>query len=438
MTAPDLTAPAADMGRAIAAGRLDPVELAEAMLTASAEHPDIYARTTPARARAEAEAAALRARAGTRRGPLDGVPISWKDLFDTAGTATEGGSAILRGRVPDRDARVLENATAQGLVCLGKTHMTELAFSGLGVNPVTATPPNRHDPSLAPGGSSSGAAASVGYGLAAAGIGSDTGGSVRAPSAWNDLVGFKTSVGSLPMRGVIPLCARFDTIGPLARTVEDAALLYAAMGNNRAPDLGGADPAGARFLVLDNPAVAPLDDAPQAAFEGALSRLSAAGATIGHATLAELEQAMTLTSLFPAEAWGTWGDAIRDRGASMHPPIRARFEAGQTIGAARFVADWQTLDRLRAGFAEATAGYDAVLLPTVAILPPRTADLLADDEEFTARNLETLRNTRVGNLMNLTGLTLPTGTRHCGLMLLCPPGHEARALRLGAAVEKSL
>jgi len=441
MTAPDLTAPAADMGRAIARGALDPVELAQAMLDAidgNAHGPQIYARTTPDRALSEAVAAAQRAKAGTRRGPLDGVPISWKDLFDTAGTATEAGSAILAGRVPERDAKVLENAAAQGLVCLGKTHMTELAFSGLGVNPVTATPPNRHDPALAPGGSSSGAAASVGYGLAAAGIGSDTGGSVRAPAAWNDLVGFKTSVGSLPMRGVVPLCARFDTIGPLARTVEDAALLFAAMGNTRAPDLAGADVGSARFLVLNNPAIAPLDDAPQAAFEDALSKLSTKGATIDHATLPELEQAMALTSLFPAEAWGTWGEAILQRGASMHPPIRARFEAGQAVGGAKFVADWQVLDALRAGFGAQTAGYDAVLLPSVAILPPRIEDLLADDDEFTARNLETLRNTRVGNLMNLTGLTLPTGTRHCGLMLLCPAGHEARALRLGAAVEKTL
>lgn len=441
MTAPDLTAPAADMGRAIAKGALDPVELAQAMLDAiegSVHGPQIYARTTPVRALAEAEAAAQRAKAGTRRGPLDGVPISWKDLFDTAGTATEAGSAILAGRVPDRDAKVLENAAAQGLVCLGKTHMTELAFSGLGVNPVTATPPNRHDPALAPGGSSSGAAASVSYGMAAAGIGSDTGGSVRVPSAWNDLVGFKTSVGSLSMKAVVPLCARFDTIGPLARTVEDAALLFAAMGNTRAPDLGGAEVTNARFLVLNNPAIAPLDDTPQAAFEGALSRLSASSATIDHATLPELEQAMALTTIFPAEAWGTWGDAILERGASMHPPVRARFEIGRDVGGAQFVADWLTLDALRAAFAVKTAGYDAVLLPTVPILPPRTADLLSDDAEFSGRNMEALRNTRVGNLMNMTGLTLPTGTPQCGLMLLCPAGHEARALRLGAAVEKTL
>ena len=149
---------AAALGRGIAAGEIEPVALAEAHLDAVAAHPhgrEIYARTTPERAKAEAAAAHDRAKAGRLRGPLDGVPISWKDLFDTAGVATEAGSALLEGRVPDTDARVLRTATAAGLVCLGKTHMTELAFSGLGYNPVTATPPNINDPEGAPGGSSS-------------------------------------------------------------------------------------------------------------------------------------------------------------------------------------------------------------------------------------------------------------------------------------------
>ena len=187
-----LTESAAELGRGIEAGRIDPVDLTETYFAAIENHPyrdRIYARLTGDRARAEAKAASERARAGLRRSPLDGVPISWKDLFDTAGVATEAGTALLKGRVPDRDARVLANATSAGLVCLGKTHMTELAFSGLGLNPVTASPPCVNDHESVSGGSSSGAATSVAFGLAAAGIGSDTGGSVRVPSVWNDLVG---------------------------------------------------------------------------------------------------------------------------------------------------------------------------------------------------------------------------------------------------------
>ena len=195
---------ASDLGRGIAAGKIDPVALTETYLAAGAAHPfgpRIYVRMTPERALAEAESARQRAKAGLRRGLLDGVPISWKDLFDTAGIVTEAGSMLLEGRVPEADAAVLQRATQAGTVCLGKTHMSELAFAGLGVNPAyggntdpkPGTPPNLHDPALAPGGSSSGAAASVAFGLAAAGIGSDTGGSVRVPAAWNDLVGLKTT-----------------------------------------------------------------------------------------------------------------------------------------------------------------------------------------------------------------------------------------------------
>jgi aspartyl-tRNA(Asn)/glutamyl-tRNA(Gln) amidotransferase subunit A len=266
---------AAAIGRAIGEGRADPVEVAGFFLEAIAAHPHatrIYARLTPERARAEAGAARERARAGTRRGPLDGVPLSWKDLFDSAGTATEAGTPFLKGRVPERDAGVLERATQGGTVCLGKTQMTEFAFSGLGLNPRTATPPNRHDPSLLPGGSSSGAAASVALGLAPAAVGSDTGGSIRLPAAWNDLVGFKPAWGALPLDGVVPLCPSFDTAGPIAQDVEDAGLVWEAMGGPRV-DLRGASLDGVVLGALRTTVMDGLEAAPARAFEGAVARL---------------------------------------------------------------------------------------------------------------------------------------------------------------------
>ena len=171
---------AADLGRGIARGEIDAEALCETYLAAIADHPDadrIYARTTAELARAEAAAAAKRARLGLRLGPLDGVPVSWKDLFDTAGVATEAGSKLLEGRMQTQDAAVLSAASHAGTVCLGKTHMSELAFSGLGLNPTVATPPGLHDRGAVPGGSSSGAATSVSFGLAPIAIGSDTGGS---------------------------------------------------------------------------------------------------------------------------------------------------------------------------------------------------------------------------------------------------------------------
>ncbi len=433
---------AAELGREIGAGRLHPVELTEAYLDAIDTHPlspRIYARLTEARARGEAMGAASRAKAGQRRGPLDGVPISWKDLFDTADTATEAGSALLRNRVPLRDAEVLQTATAQGLVCLGKTHMSELAFSGLGLNPVTATPPCINDDRAVAGGSSSGAAASVAQGLAAAAIGSDTGGSVRIPAAWNDLVGLKTTHGRLSTTGVVPLCERFDTVGPLASTVEDCALLLAALEGGKPADLTGASLTGVRLLIVDTVAMADLRPRPAQGFADAVTRLSRAGARIDTTPFKPLHEAMALAGiLFTAEAYGIWQDTIEAAPDKMFARILERFRSGAATSAADYVAGWRRLEAIRALWHDATAGYDAVILPTSPILPPDAERLMTDHTYYVAENLLALRNTRIGNLMNLCALTLPTGQPSCGLSLMAAPGQEERLLRLGAAVERAL
>lgn len=437
-----LSMSAGDLGRAIGAREIDPVELAAAYFDAIKAHPlkdRIYARLTEARAMAEAEAAALRAKAGTRRGPLDGVPVSWKDLFDTAGVATEAGSALLKGRVPDEDAKVVKNATAMGLVGLGKTHMSELAFSGLGLNPVTETPPCVNDADAVAGGSSSGAATSVAFGLAPAGIGSDTGGSVRVPAAWNDLVGLKTTSGRLSLEGVVPLCARFDTVGPLCRTVEDCALFLAALeGRSRSADLSGATLKGARFLVLEN-GFDKARDVPREAFERAVERLRAGGAEITTARLDLVDEALTMSAiLYTTEAYATWREAIEAQPELMFDQIRERFRAGGTFNGADYVAAWHKLDALRAEFHRCTAGFDAVLLPTAPILPPKVERLLSDNDYYVTENLLTLNNTRIGNLMGGAALTLPTGVPSAGIMFLGTPMGEEGLLRIGAAAEATL
>lgn len=433
---------AADLGRGIEAGKINAVELTEAFLDAIERHPDakrIYSRTTPRRARSMSMAAADRAKAGQRIGLLDGVPISWKDLFDASGAPCEAGSALLAGRVPEADAEVLTTATAQGLVCLGKTHMSELAFSGLGLNPITATPPNVNDPKAVPGGSSSGAAASIAFGLAPAGIGSDTGGSVRIPAAWNDLVGLKTTPGRLSLKGVVPLCARFDTVGPLARNVEDCALLLAAMEGGKPADLAGASLKGARLLVLDTMAMDDLREEPARGFDGAVEGLARAGARIETGKIAEVVEAMSLSALlFTAEAYGTWGKVIEQAPEKMFARVLDRFRAGAAFSAADYVAGWQRLEVLRQIWAQKTAAYDAVILPTSPILPPEVERLLADQDFFTRENLLALRNTRIGNMFGLCGMTLPTGQPSCGIMFLAGPGQEERLLRLCAAAERAL
>jgi aspartyl-tRNA(Asn)/glutamyl-tRNA(Gln) amidotransferase subunit A len=433
---------ASDLGRGIGAGEIDPVALTEKYLTAAREHEfsdRIYARLTEDRARAEAVAAKTRAGMGQRRGLLDGVPMSWKDLFDTAGVATEAGSALLKGRTPDADAEVLVNATQAGAVCLGKTHMSELAFSGLGLNPVTATPPCVNDVAAVSGGSSSGAATSVAFGLAAAGIGSDTGGSVRIPAAWNDLVGLKTTIGRVSVNGTVTLCERFDTVGPLARTVEDAAHLLAALEGGSAADLRGVSLDGARLMILDTISFDDIRPEPRAGFNSAVERLKAAGAIVERKDAPEIAEALALSGvLFASEAYGIWRDVIEANPNVMFPEILDRFRSGKAVSGPDFVAGWRKVDALRRVWNERTAGYDAVILPTSPILPPNTERLLTDSDYYVTENLLALRNTRVGNLMGSAGVTLPTGLPSTGIMFLGAPNTEERLLRLCAAAEAAL
>ena len=436
----DMTA--ADLGRGIDAGEIDPVALTRTYLDAidAHEHRErIYARLTPERALAEAEAARERARLNLRRSPLDGVPISWKDLFDTAGVVTEAGSKLLDGRTPDTDAEVLQAATHRGLVCLGKTHLSELAFSGLGLNPRTATSPNIHDPDNAPGGSSSGAAASVAFGLAPAAIGSDTGGSVRVPSAWNDLVGLKTTAGVLSLKGAVPLAANFDTVGPLGKSVEDAALLFAIMKGENPIDMMPGNLKGRRFARLTTTALEDLRDDPRSGFDHAVQRFKEAGAEIVDIAVPELETAMALSAiLYSAEAYGTWKDVIEANPDAMFAEILARFRSGKAFSAADYVAAWHTLERCRTTYLQATAGFDAVLCPTCPITPPNVDRLMTDSDYYVTENLLTLRNTRIGNLMGVCALTLRTGTPSCGVSLMAQPFDERRLLRLGLAAERAL
>ncbi|WP_299203615.1 amidase family protein [uncultured Tateyamaria sp.] len=433
---------AADLGRAIGAGEVDPVNLTQAFLERIKAHElsdRIYARLTEDRAMAEAQAASARAKAGARLSLLDGVPISWKDLFDTAGDGTEAGSKLLAGRVPDRDAVVLQNAKAMGLVCLGKTHLSELAFSGLGYNPSTATPPCVNDADAVPGGSSSGAAASVAFGLAPAAIGSDTGGSVRIPAAWNDLVGLKTTHGRLSLEGCVPLSLKFDTVGPLTRTVEDAALLMAALEGCGSVDLRGASLQGRRFAMLKTVVLDDIRDAPKAAFEGAIEKLRAAGAEVEPLEVPELEEAMAQAGpLLPGEVYGLWRDVIEAQPEAMYSEILERFRLGKEFSAPDYNAAWAKLDAVRQAWDVAVAPYDAVLAPTAPILPPNLERLNSDSDYYKTENLLALRNTRVGNLMGICALTLPTGVPSCGLMMMGVQDGEEALLRLGVAAEAAL
>ena len=351
------------LGASVESGAIDPRALTEHFLErieAADGDRTIYLRLTGGRARAEAEAAHRRARTGLRQSPLDGVPISWKDLYDSAGDVTSHGTLALAERIAARDAAVLARATRAGLVCLGKTNQTEFAFSILGLNPKMGTPPNPFDEATdrLPGGSSSGAAVSLSRGLAAAAIGSDTGGSVRVPAAWNGLVGLKTSFGLLPLDGALGLSTSMDTVGPLTRDVADAAALFAVLdgrfgaGNRPAPDLAGCDLSRARFALPATLVWEALDAGVEAAARGAVERLRAAGCAIDETPVPEFETVEDLVGRFgayhAAECHALWHDVIESRPELIYTPIVERIRVGAQMPA----TDAQ---RARQGFAEAAS-----------------------------------------------------------------------------------
>lgn len=433
---------ACDLGRNIESGKIDPRDLTEVFISAIQDHPyshSIFARLTEFRAREEAKSASERSKMGLRKSKLDGVPISWKDLFDTGGVATEAGSALLAGRVPEKDAEVLRRGTALGLICLGKTHLSELAFSGLGLNPITASPPCINDHESVSGGSSSGAAASVAFGLSAAGIGSDTGGSVRVPAAWNDLVGLKPTSGQLPLEGVVQLCAKFDTVGPLTRTVEDAAALFAIMsGSSNSPCLGQESLAKMRFLVAED-VMENVRDQPMKGFDNTIEALRKAGAELIFGSLSGISRVTPLAGcLYEVEAYAEWGDMIEADPDKMFAMIRKRFQSGKNYSGTDYVKACKTLNQVRTNYWAKTTGYDAVLLPTSPILPPKYTDVYSNSELYIQENLLALSLTRIGNLLEVPALTLPTGVPSTGLMIFGHPNAEMSLLRVGFAVERAL
>jgi aspartyl-tRNA(Asn)/glutamyl-tRNA(Gln) amidotransferase subunit A len=241
------------------------------------------------------------------------------------------------------------------------------------------------------------------------------------------------------LEGVVPLCARFDTVGPLCRSVEDAALMLAALEGGKAPDLRGATLEGARFLILETVAMDDVRPAPRDGFDQAVERLRRAGAEIVGGEVPAVREAMALTPvLFATEAYGTWKDVIEANPGVMFPQVLERFRGGGAFSGADYVAAWQALDRLRKAWLAATAAHDAVLIPTVPNLPPKVEAVASDPALFVAENLLALRNTRIGTLMGIPALTLPTGVPSTGLSLLGRPMGEERLLRLGAAVEAAL
>ncbi|PHQ70278.1 MAG: amidase [Sneathiella sp.] len=444
----DMTA--LELGHLIGERALDPIDLAQYFLDRiKKQDPErrIYVRLTEERARNEAAAASVRAKNGTRRGPLDGVSISWKDLFDTAGVATEAGTKLFEGRIPTQDAECLQRATRAGLVCLGKTNMPDIAFSGIGVNPWTGTGPNPFDTETmrVPGGSSAGAALSVAQGLAAAGIGSDTAGSVRIPAAWCGITGLKTTHGLISLNGVVPLSYSQDTIGPLCKDVADANVLNAILSGRPAADLSGSSLKGVRILRATTQFDKLTDPAIMAQVKKGLELLKAAGAEIVEGPVPAFDDVIALSTKHgsPAaiEACMMYGDQIKANPGAMYEPIAQRILAAENYSAVGITALFDGLKTLEKAYLRETSGFDLVIGPTQPQQPPAIAPLLENLDAYLDATMMSISLTRLANLLRLCSTTLPCGKvagLPVGMMLMSPAHTEGKLLRLSAAAEACL
>jgi aspartyl-tRNA(Asn)/glutamyl-tRNA(Gln) amidotransferase subunit A len=450
-----------ELATRIRAGALGPLNLAEACLERIAtldKRLHAFIAVTADRALAEARAAETLLRGGHDRGPLHGVPYAVKDLYDVQGMATTAGTRLLAANVAARDCTAVRRLAAAGMVLLGKTHTVQFAFSGIGINHDHGTPHNPWSPAaLAPGGSSSGSGVAVGAGLAPMALGSDTGGSVRIPAALCGTVGLKTTVGRISRNGVYPLSWTLDSVGPLTRSVEDAALVYQALhGPDPADETTLGVPAhdvlptlrdGVRGLRLGFGETLFFDDVdPEitAAVREAGRVLRALGASVEGIAVPEVAEAMAeqrRAAMIAAEALAVNGRFIDEQFDALDPVVAHRMKTGRDLSATDYFVVLRQWAALRERVRRRLADVDALLVPATMIPPRPIASIDASIETYTDANGRYLRNTAVGNILALCAVVLPCGfTRDglpIGLMVYAKPFDEAMALRVAWAYEQA-
>jgi aspartyl-tRNA(Asn)/glutamyl-tRNA(Gln) amidotransferase subunit A len=440
-----------ELGRALDAEQTSSAALTDAAI-ARAEDPDgeggrVFIALAAGRARAEAEASDRLRAAGLVASPIVGLPISVKDLFDVAGEVTTAGSRILADApAAGRDSAVVARLRRAGAVIVGRTNMTEFAYSGIGINPHFGTPWNPWDRATGriPGGSSSGAAVSVADAMAAAAIGTDTGGSVRIPAALCGVTGFKPTTGRIPLDGVFPLSETLDSVGPLAPSVACCAVLDAVMAGMPGDVPPAMAVAGLRLAVPQSLVLDDLDDAVAGAFSRALTLLSDAGARIidvPFTELAEIPGAMVNGGVLGAEAYAVHRARIANSGELIDPRVRVRITRGAELSAADYIDIRRTRADIMARADAATAPFDAVLMPTVAVIAPPIADVVASEDLYAELNPLCLRNTTTGNFLDRCALTIPChapGSAPVGLMVMGETGGDRRLLAAGLGIEAAL
>lgn len=448
----DLTLlPVHELSRQLLSRRLSPVELTEAFLDRIAsQDPKLhaYVEVYGQDARLAARGAEAAIRAGQAVGPLHGIPIALKDLVELEGRVVTGGSEAWAQRRATRTATLAQKIIGQGMIVLGKTHTVEFAMGGWGTNSRRGTPWNPWDPSRqrTPGGSSSGSGVAVAAALAPWAVGTDTGGSVRLPASWCGITGLKTTIGRISTHGVLPLSPTLDTPGPMARNVEDTALLYAVM---QGPDpldpltrgLPYTDPMptlkrgvrGLRLARMPQGERQHASTAVLAAYDRALDDLERLGAEIIDVGLPFLfaDVAAFNLRIMAAESYALLHALIDDEQAPLDPHVRPRIAAGRTLSAQGYIEALHMRSVMKQQFAAALEGIDALLTPTTmtTALPLEEVDQTKAPAHYT----------RFGNYLDLCALALPNGIAPDGLptslQIVCRANDEATALRIGWAYQ---
>ncbi|KAB1087756.1 amidase [Neorhizobium galegae] len=409
----------AELSALIQMGRVDPVEVTESVLAGIKAYPDkaVFISLLEDRALAEAQASSKRVKEGRSLGLLDGIPIAWKGLFDIEGLPTTAGSKVLKKAAPAaKDAAIVDLLKQAGMVAVGRTNMSEFAFSGIGINPHYGTPHNPHgkDAPRIPGGSSSGSGVAVAAGLVPVAMGTDTGGSIRIPAGFNGIVGYKATRGRYAMNGVYPLATSLDSLGPLCRTVQDAVWVDAAMRGLTVPQTARQPARPLDIVIPTNIVFDGAEPGVVAAFEATIERLAKAGARITRLavpTFDELPKLMVKYGpMVTAEAFALHREKLSGPDAEeMDHRVVARTRLGEKTSLSDYIAIVENRARMIAE-TEALIGDRFVAMPSVAHVAPQIAPLLKDDELFFATNGKTLRNTGFGNFLDWCGVSIPCGS----------------------------
>jgi aspartyl-tRNA(Asn)/glutamyl-tRNA(Gln) amidotransferase subunit A len=445
----------------IRAGALSPVALTEALLERIATldgRLHAFIAVTRERALAEARAAELALRGGQDLGPLHGIPYAAKDLFDVRGVATTAGTRLLAGNVAREDATVVRRLAGAGMILVGKTYTVQFAFGGIGINHDQGTPHNPwHATQHAPGGSSSGSAVAVAAGLVPMALGSDTGGSVRLPAALCGTVGLKTTVGRVSRAGVYPLSFTLDSVGPLTRTVEDAALVYQALQgvDPRDETTTGVTPhdaltrledgvRGLRLVVPETLFFDEVDPEVERAVRETANVFRSLGAAVESMKVPEVAEAMSEQKralAIAAEACVYNARLLDEHFDELDPVIVHRMIGGRQLSAPDYFGLLRQWVELRKRLAVRLADVDALLVPTTPLPAAPVAEIDRTRESYAQWNGRYLRNTAVGNILNLCGVSLPCGFTRTGLpiglMVYGKPFQEDMALRVARAYERA-